>query len=169
MEKYVEDAEKIWKDFKQRCKDPSFATLTGDMRVDFYQKNHMEFARLFPIVLRYMVQFGVFKTKCFKQLIERMRKHPYRSKDEFCERQADYVKYLCLECKERCSIKDANIVWKQVYDSLKKETDAFTEADRIMEEESKKKEKQNNIEKRKELKELMVNLHINERCKNHHR
>jgi hypothetical protein len=156
METYVNDAEEIWADLKNRLKDDSsFKKLDDDGRLEFYQKNHHTFTMTFPIVLRYMVQLRQYHKKAFIKFIKKMTAHPYRSELEYCERQADYVKYLYMELTPRYTMDKVREIWKQTYDMLKNEVDVFKKAEKTVKEKNEKNNNMNNMEKRKELKEAL--------------
>ena len=54
----------------------------------------------FPIFLRYLIQFGMYKPKAFSRDIKKLQNKPCKSELEYCERQADYVKYLYMETNQ---------------------------------------------------------------------
>jgi hypothetical protein len=156
METYVNDAEEIWEDLKDKLKnDHSFRAMDDDSRLEFYQKNHHRFTMTFPIVLRYMVQLRQYHKKAFIKFIKKMTAHPYKSELEYCERQSDYVKYLYMELTPRYTMKEAKSIWKQTYDMLAKEVEVFKKAEETVKKKLEKNNSQNNIEKRKELRDVL--------------
>ena len=156
METYINDAELIWADFKNRLNtDKVFRELDVDDQLEFYQKNHHRFTMTFPIVLRYMIQLKQYDKKAFIKFIQKLTANPYRSELEYCERQADYVKYLFMETSRNHNMKDAQTVWKDTYDMLEKEVKAFKEAEEKVKQKMEKNNNANGTEKRKELKSLM--------------
>lgn len=156
METYVSDAENIWEDFRERFKnDKSFRELDSDEQLEFYQKNHNRFMMTFPIVLRYMIQLRQYNKKAFIKFIKKMTTNPYRSELEYCERQADYVKYLYMELSPKYNMKDAKLLWRQTYDMLAKEVEMFKNAEKEVKQKLEKNNKQNSIEKRTELKQAL--------------
>ena len=152
---YINDATTIWKDFKKRMKDKSFKKLNINEQLDFYQKKHRRFAMMFPIVLRYMIQLRQYNKKAFSRFIKKLHKNPYKSKLEFCERQADYVKYLHMELSRSHNTKEAQKVWQSTYDMLAKEVEMFDEMEKKVKNKMEKNNNRNIIEKRNELKELL--------------
>ena len=156
METYLKDAEVIWSDFNNRLKnDKDFVKLNPDERLEFYQKNNSNFTMNFPIVLRYMIQLGQFSKKAFSRFIKKLLNNPYRSELEYCERQADYVKYLFMELSPSHNMKEAQEIWKKSYDMLAKEVEIFKQAEETVKEKMEKNNNQNNLEKREELKKLL--------------
>lgn len=158
METYVNDAKNIWDDLHARRKDSKFNNLTLEQQLEFYQNNNKRFAMSFPIVLRYMVQLKMYHEKAFIKFIKKMRAKPYHSKLEFCERQADYVKYLYQELNPHYSTKDSQSIWKQAYDMLADEVKMFNEAEERVKEKLEKNKTLNNKEKRDELKKILDTL-----------
>jgi hypothetical protein len=156
IQTYIKDAGEIWADIEDRNKnDSSFIKLNVDEQLDFYQKNYHQFTMTFPIVLRYMVQLRQFNKKAFIKFIKKMTSNPYKTELEYCERQADYVKYLYMELTPRYNTNEANDIWKQTYDMLSKEVDAFKKAEENVKQKLEKNNNFNSIEKRKELKEAL--------------
>lgn len=153
METYVKDAETIWADFKTKLKtDKKFRELDVDDKLEYYQKKYHRFTMTFPIVLRYMIQLRQYNKNAFIKFIKKMTSKPYRSELEYCERQADYVKYMYMETTPRYQMKNAQTVWKQTYEMLKKEVEIFKEAEEKVKKKIEKNNNINNIEKRRELK-----------------
>lgn len=158
MQKYLDDADKIWEEVKTREKiDLEYASLSSEQKVRYYQKENPEFTNLFPIVLRYMVQFLQYSRKALQRHIERLKSHPYRSKLEYCRRQADYIKYLYLETVESPTKTEANKIWRSTYETLEKEVIAFEKAEDIIKQNLEKNSTKNNIDRREELKKILEN------------
>jgi hypothetical protein len=156
METYINDADDIWGNFKERLKtDPGFRNMNPDDQLNFYQKNYNRFTMAFPIVLRYMIQLRQFNKKAFAKFVKKMMANPYRSELEYCERQADYVKYLFMELSPSHNMKEAHAIWKQTYDMLAKEVEVFKKAEERVKEKLEKNNSQNSIEKRNELKTVL--------------
>jgi hypothetical protein len=156
METYIKDADTIWGNFKERLKvDSEFKNMDPDDQLNFYQKNYHRFTMAFPIVLRYMIQLQQFNKKAFAKFVKKMMSNPYRSELEYCERQADYVKYLFMELSPSHNMKEAQAIWKKTYDMLAKEVEVFKKAEENVKEKLEKNNSQNNIEKRNELKTIL--------------
>lgn len=157
-QQYIDDAEMIWKNLKESLKDPNFNGLNIDEQLEVYQKKYNDFTMTFPIVLRYMVQLKRYKKKAFEKFLKKMRANPYRSELEYCERQADYVKYLYMETTKNHNMEEAKKVWRETYDMLAKEVEIFKKASEEIKRKTEKNNKRNNIEKREELKKLLNNF-----------
>lgn len=153
---YIKDAESIWADFKKRMKsDSKFAEMNIDEQLDYYQKQHHNFTMTFPIVLRYMIQLRLYSKKAFVKYLKKLRANPYKSELEYCERQADYVKYLYMEVSGTHNMKEAQDKWQQTYDMLAEEVEIFKKANEKVKQKLEKNNNQNNIEKREELKKAL--------------
>jgi bacterioferritin (cytochrome b1) len=129
-----------------------------ERQLEHYQKNNQRFASTFPIVLRYMIQLRMYHEKAFVKFIKKMQAKPYRSKLEFCERQADYVKYLYQELTPHYPENEAKRIWKQTYDMLEKEVKMFDDAEKKVKEKLEKNNITNENEKRNELKNILDKL-----------
>jgi hypothetical protein len=158
METYISDAKKIQTDLKLKLKETAFKDLDSEDRLKYYQKKYNEFAMHFPLVLRYMVQLGQYNQKAFKRFIAKLQTCPYRTELEYCERQADYIKYLYMELNTHYDNKRAAAVWKNAFTMLKNELEIFKNAEESVKKNLEKNNEMNNIEKRKELKKLLLQL-----------
>jgi hypothetical protein len=158
MDQYVKDAKMIYADYKVRIvSDDMFKKLNIEEKLDYYQRQYHDFTMTFPIVLRYMIQLDQYSTKAFVRFVKRLQKKPYKSELEYCERQADYVKFLHLELSNKHDDKEmAQKVWKQTYDMLVAEIKMFKEANEKVKLKTEKNNNQNNIEKREELKKYLT-------------
>jgi len=156
---YVRDAENIWNDFKHRINsDAKFKALSSEAQLSFYQKNYHQFTMLFPVILRYMIQMRSYNSKAFRKFINRLQSNPYKSRLEFCERQADYAKYLFMETSKSHNMKEAQQVWQQTYDGLAREVEAFKQADEIVKQRLNNTEQKNKQERREELIKMVQSL-----------
>lgn len=158
MEESIKDAGRIWKDFKNRINtDAKFRNMSVEDQLSFYQKNYRQFMCSFPIVLRYMVQLKLYSKKAFTKYLNKVKQSPYRSELEYCERQADYVKFLYMETSTTHNMKKAQEIWKQTYDMLADEVKYFKQAEEAVKKKMEKNNQANNMEKREELKSLLLN------------
>lgn len=157
MEYYVKEANDINKDFRRRLNTPEFKALGDEKWLAYYQKKNKKFATTFPIALRYMIQLGQYKEKAFRKFLKRLQHKKYKNEREYCERQADYVKYLYIEVTDHHDERMAKEVWTKTFDTLWKETIVFKEAEERIKKKNEKNEKTNALERRNELKELLKN------------
>lgn len=156
IDRLVDEAVKINKDYKERSATPQFAALSVQQKYEFYQRNHPSFAKMFSIPLRYMVEIGMFSKKAFRKQVENMHNNPYTNKTEYCERQADYVLYLYRS--QGKSLKDATQRRQDVLDALLKEINAFDIAEKKIKERNDHDEKEHAAERRAELIAMLMNL-----------
>jgi hypothetical protein len=155
METYLRDADEIWSDFNLRSKNSDFEQMDTNGIIEFYQKRNEKFAMTFPIVLRYMVQLNQYNRKAFERFIKKLTSNPYRTEMEYCERQADYIKYLYMEQNTHYKIKNAQVIWQQAYDMLAEEVKMFKEADKIVKQKLENSNNKNRLERREELREFL--------------
>jgi hypothetical protein len=153
---YVADAEEIFSDFRKRLKkDKEFKELDPEKCLEFYQKRNENFSMTFPITLRYMILLKQYSTKAFVRFIKKLETAPYKSELEYCERQADYVKYLHMELSNTHNMQEAQKIWQKTYDMLAKEVQMFKDANEKVKKKLEKNNNANNIEKREELKKAL--------------
>lgn len=123
-----------------------------------------EFMNEFPIVARYMICMGQFKTKALRRMLDKMSRtvdppmdqqpKNYRE-DLFCKRQADYIRFLWEEYQVRINNEEAKHVWQDAYSRLKGEFNDF----RDMYDETKKRiEDEKSAYKAQNARELLERL-----------
>jgi hypothetical protein len=98
--------------------------LTLDQSEDLLKKirsEHDDFAKSYPIVLRYMCQLGMYHPKAMERWITKIKTKPWGSEDEFIECQADYVVILYKVLNPRCNSEQLSAVRTDVTKTLKKE------------------------------------------------
>jgi hypothetical protein len=152
---YMRDASNIFKAFSDELKNADFAKLEPEAQLKIYQQRHGEFAKTFPIVIRYMIQFRQYKPKAMRRFLKKLHDSPYRSEAEYCERQADYAKYLYMESVPHYSAKVAGEVYADVRQSLLDELKAYKEMLEKIKKKTEEGELKNAEERRRELKDLL--------------
>ena len=158
MDTYLADAKSIYNDLKQQELKYSFKTMDPAKKLDYFQKKYRKFATSFPITLRYMVQLGLYHQEAFRKFIKKMMARPYRSEEEYCERQADYVRYLYTELGMTRDHKHAQAIWKETHDKLLEEVAIFREANEKVKKKTEKNNEINSIQRREELKKAIQDL-----------
>jgi hypothetical protein len=155
----VEKADAMWKDLKERVKaDPAFVDLSDDEKIKIYQKEFDKFYTAFPIVSRYMICMGQYSSKAMRRFLKKCDdaiknmditkpRDKSDTEDQWVRRQADYVRYLWESYQNiHFSSKEAQAIWQQAYDMLKKEFDDFKMLHDTIEQKMKKEEKVNKTE-----------------------
>lgn len=104
------EGRKIFTDFiGRRKRDNGFAQLDPQSQYEFYMKLYPDFARSTPVILRY-ITLGMFSEKAnflyFKQCYRLVTK----TDEDFCERQADFVKYL-YHCNTKIRGPELEKIW----------------------------------------------------------
>jgi hypothetical protein len=113
---------------------------TDDEKITEFKKQDEKFYKDFPIVARYMVCMDAYSRQAFKRFLNKLvmnnqkRQTPGDAKagdaeNDWIELQADYVKFLYQEYnRERhVSNEELNRIWRDTYNSLKKEFGDFRE------------------------------------------
>ena len=166
LEKYTKDAVLIFKDVRdhfdgfteyEQMTDGNQMVYLEDL-LEFYQKKYPRFSMTFPIVTRYMVQIQQFNKKAFVRYLKRLQSNPYKSEEEYCRRQSEYIMYLHMELNLRSKKKENVRVRKEAYELLLAEVAAFKYAQKQAKEKEEKNNGTNNIERREELKKLLTGL-----------
>ena len=134
------EAEKLWLELRTVLANNSEAyfKLKDEEKLNMFKSDFGEFQKEFPIVSRYIICMGQYKRKAFEKYLkkckntipnmqERMKDKNYMQ-NQWIERQADYVRYLWEEYQDgRVNRKESNKIWRQTYESLKKEFKDFRE------------------------------------------
>ena len=102
-----------------------------DVKVDRFHKKFPKFCTTFPVVIKYMINDGIFSYKAFEQYLKKLKANSPRTKEEWAERQADYIKYCVMDMdKKPGKMKRAIHAWNEVktglmedMDDMKKEMD----------------------------------------------
>lgn len=152
---YANDANTILEDYKNRILDPEFKSLAVEKQIEYYHRNYESFATAFPTVLRYMVQFNLYSEKALRKHIKRLRSNPFRSMEEYCERQADYVKFMYMYLNGVSESK-AQPIWESVYKVFIDEYEALKKSETIVKENLEKNKAADSARRREELKSLLT-------------
>ena len=166
IEKYTADAKVIYKDVVQHFTGfAEYDTLSNEKQMkyledllEYYQAEHPRFATTFPIVLRYMVQIQQYDEKAFVKYLKRLQAMPYKTEEEYCQRQSEYIMYLHMAMNPKSKKKENQSVRKEACALLVAEVTAFKDAREKAKEKQEKNNGMNNIEKRAELKKLLAGL-----------
>jgi hypothetical protein len=153
MQVALVEAEKLW--FRLRCmllsSGGEYQKLSDDVKMDLFKDDFDEFNVEFPIVSRWIICMGQYRRKAFEKYLKKCRNfvidEAKRKADEnymrnqWIERQADYIKYLWIEYQRgKYSARDAGKVWRQAYESLHNEFKDFEDTHKRAEEIVKKEE-----------------------------
>lgn len=155
---YLRDAADIFKTFGEELKNEDFAKKDPVDQLKIYQGRYGDFAKTFPIVIRYMIQFRQYKPKAMEKFLKKLRNSPYRSEEEYCERQADYAKYLYMESVPHYSAKIAGEVYNDVRTALLDELKSYKEMLEKVKAKAEEGKLRNAEERRRELKELLSGI-----------
>jgi hypothetical protein len=122
----IKEATDIYRDFLNRVKtDPEFVKLGPNDKITYYHRNSPTIVGKFPVVFRYMMETGQFHPKALKMYFDKLKAKPYKSEEEYCERNADYIKYLYMQTHAHYNRKEANQLWADAKKSLLEELQEF--------------------------------------------
>ena len=134
----ISKADNLWRTLKDYVKaNPRFKKYQDKKKLEIFREKlgFGAFMEEFPIVARYMICMGQYKTSAFKRFLDKMKrtKHPppaERSKgymeDQWIRWQADYVQYLWEEYQKRhYNNAERQWVWQETYKRLRGEFDDF--------------------------------------------
>jgi hypothetical protein len=129
----IRQANEIWDWVKKMAGAPGFIESSDEDKMKIFQEKWPDFHTGFPIVSKYMMCMGQFSTTAFRRFLTRLegiKVNPEKrdAEDQWVKRQADYIKFLWEAYQPgRPSMRAANEIWKQAYESLKGEFVQFKE------------------------------------------
>lgn len=152
----VKEANKIYADYVKRMKnDSQFQGLSGQARFEYYMKIYIDFARQYPIILRHIASFGMHSEKAIRLYMKKCYNTQTDTDEQYCERQADFVKYLYMYSGRRCTQNKLNDVWTHTKKHLMDELAASKKERSIIKERREKNKDSNDIERRANVKRLL--------------
>jgi hypothetical protein len=163
----LDNATRLYEDFKSRIKtDPAFVKLSEHDKITFYHRLVPEITQKYPIIFRYMVATGQFHPKAMKMYMDKIKSSPYKTEEEYCERGADYVKYLYMKTHTHYNRKEANSLWLDTKQALQEELTDFKDRLEEIKKEEVDMESITKYERRKELQEAVERMRITESSTN---
>jgi len=120
------EGRKIFDDFVDRQrKDKAFAQLDPQSKYEYYMKLFPDFARSMPVILRY-ITFGMFSEKANFLYLKQCYRLVTKTDEDFCSRQADFVKYL-YRCNTKIRGEQLEKIWHDTKKLLMEEMAAMAE------------------------------------------
>ena len=152
----IEEANIIFKDYIHRVKnDVQFRDLNPQAKYEYYMKLHIDFARQNPIILRHIASFGLHSPKAIRLYMKKCYSTNTDTDESFCERQADFVKYLYMYTGKHVSQKKLQEIWAQTKKHMMDEIEVSRKEKALIKERREKNKKPNDIERREYVKRLI--------------
>src|ERR1700761_5357736 len=120
-EQIVAEAGQIWKKYRGRARNQKEA----EDLMSLARTEHREFCLAYPIVARYMIQFGVFSKRAFARFLKKIKGKVMKSEEDWIESQADYVVLLYKSENSHWNATQANNLRANIVAILKEEREAF--------------------------------------------
>ena len=118
----IKEAIHIFKGYQRRMKeDTQFAALGYQDRFDYIMKQHVDFTRSFPVVVRIICTVGLFHPKALKLYISKCQAKKADTDEAFAERQADYVKYVYMYSFKGMARNKLQAIWRDTKESILEE------------------------------------------------
>ena len=132
----VKKLDTMWAAVKKHVKaNPDFKDVEDKKKLDLFRQSFKTEMEEHPIVTRYMICLGQYRSKAFRRMLEKTKRlvHPPPEKrekgymeDQWIRRQADYVQYLWEEYQRgHYNSAERKWVWQEAYNRLKGEFDDF--------------------------------------------
>lgn len=165
------EAEDIWRNVQILIPTDKYKNMTDEEKIKLIQSDFKDFYKNFPIVSRYMICLGQYKSNALKRMIIRCKSikelvsDDVNGKDKnkdtsdnlppkdlneklWIERQADYVQFLWEEFQDEGFDKEeAKKIWSQTHEALSNEFKQFKQ----LHDDAEKKVKSDDIKHKKEL------------------
>lgn len=126
IEGTVKKADELWAAYRAAQDDPQWAKKEVTDKISYFQgRGFGDFITKYAIPTRYMVMFGEYNRRAFQRYLLRLKTVGYRSKEDWIDRQADYVKMLWRAYNPRGSVKESMDAWQNARQSVKQEMDGF--------------------------------------------
>lgn len=126
VDKIVKEGKEIW------LKSGKFRTEHKSMKKEDYEtlhkkiiEEHKEFASIYAIVVRSIVYQNIYYENVMHKYVKHLANHPWNSRGEFLDRQADYLVYLRREVEPRSGSKDIAIYRDHIRKQLHEEDKDF--------------------------------------------
>lgn len=115
----------IYCDWKKRNDgDGTFKDLDYQSKYEYYMKQYTDFARQYPIILRYLASFGMYNSNAVRKYLKKCNTSVITTDEDYADRQADFVKFLWMETKPHMDKKKLDIIWQQTRDEMLREITA---------------------------------------------
>ena len=147
----------IWKNFKTDLKKNTDNRVYREKQLSYFQSKYKDFSIKFPIQLRYMIMFSEYHPEAFKLYLKKLNTCYYKTKEEWCERQADYIKYLYMKLRRNYNSNQLSVVWNDTKKKLVKEFDDFETSYKEKEIQLEEEKKKISEARRQELKTFLLN------------
>jgi hypothetical protein len=162
--KYIEDVitegAKIYADYRKRIEsDEQFKSLSHQARYEYYMKMNIDFARQHPLILRHIASYGMFSKKAVKLYFQKCFRNNTQNDEEYCERQADFVKYNYMFSGKHMPQNKLNEIWTHTKKHMMDELAASKREKKMIKEQREKNKNSNNIARRENVKLLLQKRH----------
>lgn len=155
----AKEAGAIWMDYQKRSKEDSqFNKMNPQSKFEYYMKMFIDFTRQWTIVTRHIASYGMYNEKAVRLYVNKCITMPYKTEEEFCERQADYVKYLYMYGKNHYPSNKLKEIWTTTKKCLMEELESSRSENEIIKNRRKKNKITNDIARRDNLKQVVSKI-----------
>ena len=152
----IVEGRRIYTDYKKRMReDDQFKILSHQARFEYYMRMHIDFAREQPLILRHIASYGMFAPKAVRMYLQKCFRNPIKTDEDYCERQADYVKYLYMYSGKHHSTRVINDVWAKTKKHLMVEMELASVEKKKIKIRREKNKSINNIARRNNIKHFI--------------
>lgn len=120
------EADAMWK----KCRKAKI-NIQDQAQVDLLmtrlRREHKEFSTSYPIIMRYMAQFGSYTHAALEKYLKVVESRPWKSEEEYLDSQADYAVILYKETHPRWNTSQVANLRKNIRATLGAESKMFKE------------------------------------------
>lgn len=122
----IETANKMWLAYKKKSDDKEWMKKDPQDKIGYFQSiGFSDFITKFSIPAKYMVMYEEYSRKAFYKYLVRLKTIGYHSKDDWIDRQADYIKFLWRAYNPKGNSSEGILIWQESKNKIKKEMEDF--------------------------------------------
>jgi hypothetical protein len=151
----VEEARGIWAEVRASGVPPD-DNAGNDRLLERLRPRHQDFAVSFPVPFRWMVQMREFDARVFEGWVRKRTKLQYKDRKEFLSAQGEYLLALYRAKNPRAGSKRLARYRAAVQQSLEKDDKIFASAREEAEDEVRRLDKANDLDRRRRIKAFLL-------------
>lgn len=157
IEDAIREGKIIYSDYVKRMRgDAEFANLDYQAKYEYYMKIYIDYARQNPMILRMIASYGMFSEKAIRMYFKKCFNKPIKTDEDYCERQADFVKYNYMFCGKHIPAARLNIIWANTKKSMMEEVEFNKKETKETRDRRAKNKKENDSMRRDNLKKAIA-------------
>ena len=164
LDDIVKEGKTIW----EKCRKWRIGKKNNPSKEDHESQHkliiseHRDFASIYAIVVRSIIYENIYYEDVMEKFVKNLTNHPWKNKEEFLDRQADYLVYLNRKVNPKMGAKDVAKYKDNIRKHLHEEDKKFMENAEIMQKEIDKELEVKAKDRQKRLISLLEKRHQEE-------